>query len=270
MKKILFILKPSLNINEYTKLFEEKKELNEYEFALFSAGNIKYDKDIDLIVTVGGDGTFLSAARYAVSRKDVPAILGVNIGSLGFLTLFDLENFIEGIKLFFKKELYIEERTMLSVDTPKKKLIALNDIVVSKSGVARILDYDLSINDEFVSSVKADGIVISTPTGSTAYSLASGGPILESSLNVIVLTPISPHTLANRPLVINNKNNVKILVKNIKKDVIITADGQEFVFLEEENEIIVSKHSKCINVVKPKNTGYYKILRKKLHLGVRG
>lgn len=270
MTKILFILKPNLDIEKYKTLFQKTKSLQKYEIFVNFANNIQSKENINLIVSIGGDGTFLSAARYAVMKKEAPPVLGVNLGSLGFLTLFDLDNFIEGIDLFFQEKLFIEQRTMLKVKTSKKELIALNDIVLSKNGLARILDYDLFINDEFVSNIKADGIVISTPTGSTAYSLAAGGPIIESSLAVVVLTPISPHTLANRPLVINNKNNIKILINNIKKDVIISADGQDLIFLEEEKEILVSKYLKNISVVKPQNAGYYNTLRKKLHLGVRG
>lgn len=221
----------------------------------------KVKKRYDLIIVIGGDGSFLTAARFV---NDTP-ILGVNAGSLGFLTETKKDQVLDVLKEGVDKGFLIEERTMLEASYGNKKQVALNDIVVSRTGPARVVDINIYYNSEFIANLKSDGVIISTPTGSTAYSLSSGGPILHPAIKCFVITPVSPHTLTNRPIVVSDDGVIKIETS----DAVLSCDGQTFVSLEKKSELIIKKADRKIKMIRPYGVKYFDILRDKLHFGKR-
>lgn len=226
----------------------------------------------DLIIVLGGDGTLLATARLLDERR-VP-VLAVNLGSLGFLTEVTLDEMYETLEHVLEGRCERDRRSMLDVAVERRGEVisryrALNDAVLTKSALARILDFDLSVDGQFVSSFKADGIIVSTPTGSTAYSLAAGGPIVFPSVASFIITPICPHTLTNRPLVIPDSSRVCLTVKAGKESVYLTVDGQVGLSIYGEDCIVVTKSSSVIELVCPPNRNYFEVLRNKLKWGER-
>lgn len=223
-------------------------------------------KNLDLIISLGGDGTILSTARL-VSRYKVP-ILGVNIGNLGFLTSVEISEFRAAINSILEGDFFIEERIMLECTmglNHSDKLICLNDIVISKDTLSRIVRYDVTVDGNFCTSFTGDGIIISTPTGSTAYSLSAGGPIIYPNLSLISITPICPHTQGLRTMILNSSSKIGITVKNLKENVYLTADGQESVPINKDNnEVQIYCSQNSCRVVKLNNYDYFDILRKKI------
>jgi NAD+ kinase len=234
------------------------------------------ERQVDLVVVVGGDGTFLGAVRAInniVSKdKKLPPILGVHSGSLGFLTESSATGWSEVIKKGLEQGFSIEERSMLGVhfgDT-NQEFSALNDVVISRNSVARMIDFDIFYNGEFVSNIRADGTIISTPTGSTAYSLASGGPILHPVITGLVITPVSPHTLSNRPIVVPDNGLIEIKVNTVTDDIIVTVDGQKAICCPPSHTVMVRKYFRTLQLVRPYDLTYFNILRNKLAFGKRG
>ena len=226
----------------------------------------------DVIVVFGGDGTLLSVAKVIQSR---PArILGVNLGSLGFLTEVTLDELYPALECVLKGEYSIDRRPMLRIDVPGKAgsastYHAFNDAVISNQGaLARIIGVETFVNEEFIARFLADGIIISTPTGSTAYSLSAGGPILYPTLDAILITPICPHTLTNRPLVIPAEGDVRVVIKS-GQDVMLTLDGQEGLPLKEEDEVHCTRSEHQIELIKPGGKSFFDVLREKLKWGER-
>ena len=227
--------------------------------------NIKY-KDLDIIIALGGDGTIIGTSRN-LSNFNIP-ILGVNIGNLGFLSSVELVEFENAMKRFFEDDYYVEDRMMLSCTFPHrgdhKEYIALNDIVVSKGTLARVVKYEIHIDNKFYTDFTGDGLIISTPTGSTAYSLSAGGPIIYPNLDVIALTPICPLSLSMRTIVLDGKSTISVSIKNENESIFLTLDGQRAIKLNTYEQILVGVSDKKCRLVKFNDYDYFHILRKKI------
>lgn len=230
-------------------------------------------KRSDLIVVFGGDGTFLSVARQ-MKTKSIP-ILGVNMGQLGFLTEIKKSEMIASLDAALKGKLPVSERIMLECAHVRKgktlsKTVVVNDIVVSRSEIARIFDMQVSVDGSLVADIKADGLIVSTPTGSTAYSLAAGGPIVTPNVAAMVIAPICPHSLTLRPLVIPNDSEITVVPKFKSGTVILTLDGQASVDLKSGDEVCVTRFSKhVLKILRSPERDYYSLLREKLKYGYR-
>jgi len=221
----------------------------------------------DIIISFGGDGTILATARLIGSRE-IP-ILGVNLGKLGFLAEVAPEDLFECIKKICKGNYRVEERMVLeaSVVGESETYFGLNDIVLDKAGSTRVVDIETFINDEYLITYTADGLIISTPTGSTAYSLAAGGPIITPQSRVIVITPICPHTLTARPVVIPDDSIIKIRIEFYDREILLTADGQIEHKLKPPVEVIVKKAGHKVKLIKRLEISYFDVLRSKLMWG---
>ena len=226
----------------------------------------------DLILVLGGDGTLLAAARN-VQPNNVP-ILAVNLGSLGFLTAVTVGELYDSLDLVLNGKHHIDCRKMLQIQvvrsgTATATYHALNDAVLNKGAISRILDFEAYVDGRYVTLFKADGVIISTPTGSTAYSLAAGGPIIHPSVEAFIVTPICPHTLTNRPLVVPDRSRIEIVVKTEAESVFLTVDGQVGVSLHNEDRIACELSASRINLVSPPHTEFFEVLRSKLKWGER-
>ncbi len=228
---------------------------------------------VDLCIVVGGDGTLLNAAR-GLSNYDIP-LLGYNLGRLGFLTDISPETMQEQLDKILAGEYIEEPRGLLHTSIYRQaELInqscAFNDVVVHKWNGARMLEYDTFIDGLFINSSRSDGLIVSTPTGSTGYALSGGGPILHPSLHAIVLVPICPHTMTFRPIVVYADSEVEIIVKDCNQsEAQVTCDGQINLGLQAEDKIVIRRHKHLIRLIHPKSYDYYAILRAKLHWGKR-
>jgi NAD+ kinase len=223
-----------------------------------------------IIISLGGDGTMLKSAR-AVGDKGNP-ILGINLGSIGFLTEITSNNIERKLERVKRKDYVIEKRMSLQAEIQglrDKKLFALNDIVIDKGKVARLIHLHLYDNEEFVCSYSADGLIVSTPTGSTAYSMAAGGPIINPKINAIIASPICPFTLALRPMVFSEKDSLKVIVESEHKEAMLTLDGQVSIKLDSPSTILIHKARHSINLIKFQERSFYQVLRTKLHWGAR-
>jgi NAD+ kinase len=225
---------------------------------------------VDLVVVLGGDGTLLSVADcVATNGADVP-ILGVNFGSLGFLTEATLPELYPSLEAALGGQTRVEERMMLRAATLRdgQKLperMALNDVVVNKTARARMTDLSVSVGDEFVTRVKADGLIVATPTGSTAYNLAAGGPIVQPTIDALVLTPIAPHMLTNRPIVIPSTALVRVQPQMTERDELyVTFDGQTGYELRAGDEVQIRCADKRVRLLRPSSRSYFDVLRQKL------
>jgi NAD+ kinase len=229
--------------------------------------------EVQIVVVLGGDGTLLSMADcIAAAGVNVP-ILGVNFGSLGFLTEVTLPELYPSLEAALSGTAAVEERLMLSAATTRAGAafasnIALNDVVVTKSARARMIDLSVSVGDEFVTRVKADGLIVASPTGSTAYSLSAGGPIVQPNVDALVLTPIAPHTLTNRPIVIPADSVVRVQPRLESRDEIyVTFDGQAGFQLQEGDEIAIRRADRPLRLIRPTTRSYFEVLRQKLKWG---
>lgn len=227
---------------------------------------------VDLVVSLGGDGNMLSIARrFAPSRTP---IIGVNIGRLGFLAEVEPSDFARFFDAYLAGHCRIEERMMLRVnvdgaadDLPK--LPVLNDVVITKAALARMVDFDLVIDGQYVSSYRSDGLIISTPTGSTAYSLAAGGPIVTPMMEAIVIAPICPHALSQRPLVVPDTAAITVRLEESHEDLYLSMDGQVGIPLEAGAEVHVRRSSLTACMVRDRDVGFFDVLRAKLGWGER-
>jgi NAD+ kinase len=226
----------------------------------------------DLLIVLGGDGTLLAAARLLTARQ-IP-ILPVNLGGLGFLTSVTLDDLYPVLELAlngkarFSERVLLESRVLRNGQTEHVPR-ALNDAVLNKSALARIIDLELRIDGEFVSNYKADGLIISTPTGSTAYSLAAGGPIVYPIVSAFVITPICPHTLTNRPLVIPDTAQIEVAFSAEESPIYLTVDGQVGIELMPGDRIAVRAAAERLRLVRPPQKSYFSVLRTKLKWGER-
>ena len=225
---------------------------------------------VDLIVVLGGDGTLLSVAGcIAAGDADVP-ILGVNFGSLGFLTEATLPELYPSLEAALSGRARVEPRMMLRATTLRggtalPEQLALNDVVITKSARARMTDLSVSVGEEFVTRVKADGLIVATPTGSTAYNLSAGGPIVQPVVDAIVLTPIAPHMLTNRPIVIPSSSLVRVQPLMTERDELyVTFDGQAGYELRVGDEVRIQCAERRVLLLRPSTRSYFEVLRQKL------
>jgi NAD+ kinase len=232
-------------------------------------------READLVAVLGGDGTLLSMAdAIGAAGSNIP-ILGVNFGSLGFLTEVTLPELYPALDAAVGGRAPIEERMMLRSTTTRVKgavpdHIALNDVVVTKAARSRMNDLSVFVGDEFVTRVKADGLIVATPTGSTAYNLAAGGPIVQPSLDALILTPIAPHTLTNRPIVIPASAAVRVQPHIDERDELyVTFDGQAGFQLTAGDEIRICRAERPMRLIRPSTRSYFEVLRQKLKWGER-
>jgi NAD+ kinase len=225
-----------------------------------------------MIIVLGGDGTLLSVARL-VGDHEVP-ILGVNLGGLGFLTEITLEELYRVLERVVQGDFVTDERVVLNAAVIRRgermvEFTVLNDAVINKGALARIIDLETTINGEYLTTFKSDGLIISTPTGSTAYNLSAGGPIVYPSLHCIIITPICPHTLTNRPIMIPDDVEIRAMLKTKQQEVILTLDGQQGFTLEFEDVVEVRKAEGHILLIKSPYRHYFEVLREKLKWGGR-
>ncbi|HET9179774.1 MAG TPA: NAD(+)/NADH kinase [Terriglobia bacterium] len=227
---------------------------------------------VDLLVVLGGDGTLLAAAR-ALYRREVP-IFAVNLGDLGFLTVItrdELYPALEGVLSGnYRSERRVQiEGELVRADEVLSSFRALNDVVLNKGAIARIQDFEVYADGEFISNYKSDGLIVATPTGSTAYSLAAGGPVVSPFVEAFMITPICAHTLTNRPLVLRDSATIEIVVKSEREAAYLTVDGQVGIATHSEDIIRVRKSDSFVELIQPPHRNYYDVLRQKLKWGER-
>lgn len=225
---------------------------------------------VEMIIVLGGDGTLLSVARLVEGKEAL--ILGVNLGGLGFLTEVTLDRLYPTLDNILKKDFIIDERMLLKSHIQRQgeriaQSTVLNDVVVTKGSLARMINLDVYINYQFVTTIRADGLIVSTPTGSTAYSLSAGGPIIHPSLDAIIITPICPHTLTNRPIVVPNDVGVEVILKSKDEGAVATFDGQVGFSLREEDVVEIRASEQKIRLIASPDKNYFEILREKLKWG---
>jgi len=226
---------------------------------------------VDLLLVLGGDCSLLSAARaIADSGRDVP-ILAVNFGSLGFLTEITRPEIFDSLDAILNNRATHDVRMMLRAvatrhGSPFASHVALNDVVFSRTALSRMIALAVSVGDQFVTSVKADGLIVATPTGSTAYNLAAGGPIVHPAMEALVLTPIAPHALSNRPIVIPTERDVRVISTgtNAGDEVYVTVDGQIGFGLQPGDEIAIGKAERPLRLIRATTRSYFEVLRQKL------
>jgi NAD+ kinase len=230
----------------------------------------RFADESDLIVVLGGDGTMIATARL-VGDSDA-LVLGINYGSLGYLTDFRIEEMFPALEAIFEGEYEIDRRVMLHAEHWRgDEMLAtgrvLNDVVINKAALARIIEIEVSLNELFVNSFRADGLIISTPTGSTAYNLSAGGPIIFPSMNAVVLTPICPFTLTNRPIVVPDDAVIELKLEKENEGVVLTLDGQIGYTMLADDRVRIRKSRTTFNLVHPPNRNYFDVLRNKLKWG---
>jgi NAD+ kinase len=245
------------------------------EFAAIDAPTMAREaiaEQVDLMIVLGGDGTLLSAARALGSHK-VP-LLAVNLGGLGFLTSVTLDELYPVLDQILVGKHRISERMMLDAEIIRggkvaERQCALNDAVANKAAIARMLDFDVFVDGNSVGRYRADGLVVATPTGSTAYSLAAGGPIIDPDLDAFVITPICPHMLTNRPLVVPGTACIDLDFTAADEPVYITLDGQIGFQLNPKDRVSITKSKSRVALVRPPSKTYFEVLRSKLKWGER-
>ena len=226
-------------------------------------------RQCDLILVLGGDGTFLAAARQAAPYR-VP-LIGINQGHLGFLTQVTRENMFPELASMLTGKYLADECLVLEAIVSRDgetihQALALNDVVLSRGGTGQMIEFEVFVNGEFVYTQRSDGLIVSTPTGSTAYSLAAGGPILQTTLRAFTLVPICPQSMTNRPIVISDNFEIKILITK-SRDARLHYDGQSFVDMQSKDIITLRRYHHHLRVLHPTHYQYYKTLRQKLHWG---
>ncbi len=234
-------------------------------------------KEVDLVIVLGGDGTLLSmGTRIAEAGRDIP-ILGVNFGSLGFLTETRIDELYTSLENVIRGTAAYDERVMLAADAYRNgehfdSRIVLNDVVFTKAALSRMIELSVSVGNNLVTKVKADGLIVASATGSTAYNLAAGGPIVHPRVDALVLTPIAPHTLTNRPVVIPGSEviEVRAQIHDAVDDIFVTYDGQSGYPLQQSDAVRIRKSERTLRLVKAPSRSYFELLREKLKWGERG
>lgn len=283
MKKIHIVCKKRKDdaLRLARKIIDEFGSDNEIYLDEESAYSIGYEKhieiehigkDADFIIVLGGDGTLLSVARHG-RENDVP-ILGINLGSLGFLTEISVEELSAMMNKTINDRFDISKRIMIDVSVNREgekvfEFSILNDAVITKDALARIIDIETYVNDDYLATYRGDGLILSTPTGSTGYSLSAGGPILYPSLKNLIVTPICPHMLTNRPIILPEKSTIRAILLSKDERVVLTLDGQIGFPLEYADEVVVKQSTHTVSLIKSSSKGYFEILRTKLKWGER-
>jgi NAD+ kinase len=224
----------------------------------------------DLLLVLGGDGTLLAAARVAAPRG-VP-ILPVNMGSLGFLTSFTLEEMFPALEDALAGRSSFSERIMLHAELARGGHVVdgqrvVNEAVINKGALARMIELELKIDGAFVCRYRADGLIVATPTGSTAYSLSAGGPIIHPSVESLVITPICPHTLSDRPLVVRDSSLIEVTLSGDAESVFLTLDGQKGILMQSGDHVHIARAPERLKLIQPPQKSYFDILRSKLKWG---
>jgi NAD+ kinase len=225
---------------------------------------------VDLILVMGGDGTMIATARM-LGDREVP-VIGVNYGGLGYLAEFRIEELFAALEMILKGEYKVQRRVMFAVELRRSEETVtrnrvLNDVVVNKSALARIIEIETFLDGQFVNAFRADGLIISTPTGSTAYNLSAGGPVVYPSMSAMIITPICPFTLSNRPIVVPDDSMIEVRLKTEHEEVALTLDGQVGIPMEAGDRILIRKSHSTFNLVQPANRNYFDVLRDKLKWG---
>uniref|UniRef100_A0A7V4E404 NAD kinase n=1 Tax=candidate division WOR-3 bacterium TaxID=2052148 RepID=A0A7V4E404_UNCW3 len=220
---------------------------------------------IDFVIAIGGDGTILRTA-HTLKGKEIPTI-GINLGSLGFLTTFSEEEKIKAVEDFLNRKVNIEKRLLIKVIFKNKEYLVLNDVVINMGESSRMIEINLYVDGELVNKFNGDGIIIATPTGSTAYSLAAGGPIVHPSSEVFIITPIAPHLLSSRPLILPTHLKLKLLLGGKNPPAHLVLDGQKVFLLNLNEEVFIEKAENYFLLVNKKERTYFEILKKKLKWG---
>jgi NAD+ kinase len=255
----------------------ETAALTGYASSCAQASRDELPGQVDLVIVLGGDGTLLGmATRIAQSRRDIP-ILGVNFGSLGFLTETRIDELLPSLDAVLAGTAVFDERLMLTADTLRgaecfDTRSVLNDVVFTKAALSRIIELTISVGENLVTKVKADGLIVATATGSTAYNLAAGGPIVHPRVDALVLTPIAPHTLTNRPIVIPSGEVIEIrpTVADASDEIFVTYDGQSGFPLHAGDIVRIRRSERLLRLVKAPARNYFELLREKLKWGERG
>src|ERR1700730_7913538 len=225
---------------------------------------------VDLMLVLSGDGTMIATSRMGGETED--PVVGGNYGRGGYLAEFRVEELYAALATILEGNYAIEKRVMLAVELRRgeeqiTRNRVLNDIVINKSALARIVEIAAYLNQQFVNSFRADGLIVSTPTGSTAYNLSAGGPVIYPSMNAVVITPICPFTLSNRPIVVPDESLIELRLKTPNEDVALTLDGQVGFPLKPEDRVLIRKSKTTFNLVQPMNRNYFEVLRDKLRWG---
>jgi len=233
----------------------------------------KMMRSADLVVVLGGDGSLLGTARLS-GRRSVP-VIGINHGELGFLTESSGGSLFATMERILAGRYEIEYRSMVEVTVERAKRMemrsrALNDLVLTRKTVSRPLTLTARVDDEGLATYIGDGLIIATPTGSTAYSLSAGGPVVEPSMSAIIVTPISPHSLTSRPVVLPDRSRVSIDIDEQASDAVLTLDGQERFVLQPGDRVVATRSPYRVAILSTEGEGFFEVLRKKLHWGARG
>lgn len=239
--------------------------LNSYDII-----NYNFEGELDLLIVLGGDGTILSVARGINERLDVP-ILGINVGNLGFLSSIEVSEMDDAFLKLKEKEYTLQKRMLLTCDLPSEKnennpltLKALNDIVIARGTLSRMVKFQIFIDGNMYYTFKGDGLIIATPTGSTAYSFSAGGPFIYPDIDVIVLTPICPHPKGMQTIVLNSNSKIEVKAENGDEEVYITFDGQKAIKIKNETTIEIKRAKEYTNIVLFDDYDYFKVLRAKI------
>ena len=273
MKNIVVALNPSkdkdgkilsLVMSQITTVFKHSKVivLNSYEMNKY-----RFQDKLDLLIVLGGDGTLLGVARDINGKYDVP-ILGVNIGNLGFLSSIEIQDFSEALKKIKNGQYIIQNRillecTMLNQDDNDKGK-ALNDVVIARGTLSRMAKFEVFIDNKLYYRFKGDGLIVSTPTGSTGYSFSAGGPFIYPDVDVILLTPICPHTRGMQPIVLKSSSEILIKAENYNGEIYLTFDGQEAKQINDNTSIIIKKAKQIAKILLFDNYDYFNVLRQKI------
>lgn len=224
----------------------------------------------DVLLVLGGDGTMLNAARLA-GERGIP-ILGVNMGGLGFLTEVRLEHLYPSLERVFANEFVLDERLMLAIHIHRHgetvaQGVVLNDVVISKGTLARMIELKIEIQGHFVTNLRGDGLIISTPTGSTAYSLSAGGPIINPAVHSLIVTPVCPHTLTHRPIIVPDESEIDVTLTSKDEGAMATLDGQVGVALTQGDTVVIKASESRTKLIRFPETNYFSVLREKLKWG---
>lgn len=249
---------------------QAEREASGLDCELENFGENQFEEDVDLIVVLGGDGTIISTARL-IGDRSMP-VLGINYGAVGYLTEFRIEEMFAALEQILAGNYELDYRVALRVEHCRGDEIlssnrVLNDVVINKAALARIIKIQVWLDRRFVNDFRADGLIVATPTGSTAYNLSAGGPIVYPSMNAIVMTPICPFTLSNRPIVVPDSAEIEIILETKNEEVALTLDGQIGFQFEPDDTVKIRKSRTTFNLVRPPNRNYFDVLRDKLRWG---
>jgi NAD+ kinase len=238
--------------------------------AIETVANEELAATVDLMVVLGGDGTMIATARL-MGDHDVP-VLGINYGNFGYLAEFRHDEMFTALESILAGDYRVDPRVRLKVEVFRGEELliqdrVLNDVVINKAALARIIELEAHLNDQLITQFRADGLIVSTPTGSTAYNLSAGGPVIYPSMNAVVITPICPFTLSDRPIVVPDDALIELTLNTPDEEVVLTFDGQVGFPIEVGDRVLIQKSRTTFKIVQPRNRNYFDVLREKLRWG---